>query len=179
MYASDIAIRPGSGWANIQLGNTIAEVRAALATNGHSYDLVDDECLIDIHVPKTSFYFDDSNPKRLIQIVFYDKDHRVAEQPVLGLTLAEALLPFDVQSFEDSLGSLVSIEEEFPNGKPLPDSQRTRWASSDEKLESGTLWIKSQGIGLVMLSGLVHAIAIGESFTNISVFANQLRIRIS
>ena len=35
MYDSDIEIRPKHGWANIELGNSLAEVRAALATNGN------------------------------------------------------------------------------------------------------------------------------------------------
>ena len=64
MYAGDIVIRPGNGWANIQLGNTIAEVRAALATNGHPYDYEEDEWEIDIHAPETTFYFDDAAPRR-------------------------------------------------------------------------------------------------------------------
>jgi hypothetical protein len=174
MYASDIEIRPGNGWANIQLGNTIAEVRAALATNGHPYDFMEDGWEIDIHAPETTFYFDDSSPQRLVQIVFYDKDHRVADQPVIGLTLAEALLPFNVQSFDDSLWSMVSIEEEFPNGMPVSDSMRPRRASAKEKLDSGTVWIKSQGIGLVMMFGLVHAIAMRQMGGEPKVGCGQL-----
>ena len=160
MYDSDIEIFPNVGWANIELGNTLAEVRAALATNGHPYDLADDEYTLDIHSPETTFYFDDSNPKQLVQIVFYDKDHRVGGAPAIGLPLDEAMLPFSVKAFEDTLWSTVSIEEEYQKGRPLQDSQRIRRATPKEKLEHATLWIKSQGVGLVMLFGVVHAIAI-------------------
>ena len=163
MYESDIEITPNVGWANIQLGNSLSEVRAALATNGHAYELDNDEFTIDIYGPETTFYFDDSNPKCLVQIVFYDKDHRVFGEPVIGLPLDEAMLPFHVTSFQDTLWSLVSIEEEYQKGKPLSDSKRTTKFPDDKKLECATLWIKNQGVGLVMLFGVVHAIAIRRS----------------
>ncbi len=160
MYASDIEIKPHQGWANIQLGCTIAEVRAALATNGHAYDLDDDEFFIDIYSPNVTFYFDDTQPKRLVQIAFYDKDHRIDAQPVIGLTLAEALLAVQPQSFEDSLWSLVSIEEEYQRGKPLADSERLRRSSPEQNLQCGTLWVLSRDVGIVMLDSYVHALAI-------------------
>ena len=160
MYESDIEITPSRGWANIELGNTLAEVRASLATNGHAYDLADDEFTIDIYSPETTFYFDNSNPKQLVQIVFYDKGHRIESAPVIGLPLDEAMLPFNVKAFEDTLWSTVSIEEEYQKGQALQDSLRTRRATSADKLEHATLWLKSQGVGLVMLFGVVHAIAI-------------------
>lgn len=174
MYDSDISIQPGQGWANIQLGFSVAEVRAALAINGHAYDLSNDELTIDIHAPEVTFYFDDSEPKKLVQVVFYDKDHRIDGQQVIGVSLAEALLPLNIQSYEDTLWSLVSIEEEYPKGKPLPDSQRTRKATLDTKLECGTLWIKSQGVGLVMLFGVVHAIALRIPGSQPTVGCGQL-----
>jgi hypothetical protein len=160
MYDSDIEIRPKHGWANIELGNSLAEVRAALATNGHPYDLSSDEFTLDIHSPETTFYFNDSTPKQLVQIVFYDQGHRVDGAPVIGLPLDEAMLPFNVKAFEDTLWSTVSIEEEYQKGRPLHDSKRNRQATSKQKLEHATLWIKSQGVGLVMLFGVVHALAI-------------------
>ncbi len=163
MYASDIEIIPNVGWANIRLGNTFDEVRDVLATNEHVYELTEDEFTLDIYSPETTFYFDDSNPKRLVQIVFYNKDYRVDGAPVIGLPLDEALLPFRVKAFEDTLWSAVSIEEEFQKGRPLPDSKRIRHVSPKEKLEHATLWIKNQGVGLVMLFGVVHAIAIRRS----------------
>ncbi len=121
-----------------------------------------------------TFYFDDSEPKKLVQIVFYDKDHRIDGQQVIGLSLAEALLPLNIQSYEDTLWSLVSIEEEYPKGKPLPDAQRTRKATLDTKLECGTLWIKSQGVGLVMLFGVVHAFALRSPGSQPTVGCGQL-----
>ncbi len=160
MYADDVQILPGVGWANVQLGDAFDEVREALATNGHAYDIADDECMIDIHAPEITFYFDDSAPRRLVQIVFYDMDHRVHDQIIIGQLLGEALRPFRLTSFEDSLWSLVSIEEEYQHGAPLSDSRRIRRSTPDECLECGTLWLKSQGVGLVMLFGVVHAIAL-------------------
>lgn len=174
MYDSDISIQPGQGWANIQLGFSVTDVRAALAIHGHAYDLSDDELTIDIYAPEVTFYFDDSEPKKLVQMVFYDKDHRVDGQQVIGVSLAEALLPLNVQSYEDTLWSLVSIEEEYPKGKLLPDSQRIRKASQDTRLECGTLWIKSQGVGLVMLFGVVHAIALRSPGSQPNVGCGQL-----
>ncbi len=160
MYASDIEIRPQSGWANIQLGSTLTEVRTALATNGHAYDLADNELTIDIHSPQTTFFFDDSEPKQLVQIVFSDPDHRINNQPIIGLTLAEGLIAVRPKSYEDTLWSLVSIEEEYPKGQPLEDSKRIRKSSGQQNLECGTLWVLSQDVGLVMLDGLVHEVAI-------------------
>ena len=174
MFASDIPIHSGLGWANIQLGSAADDVRKALATNGHPYELSTDEYAIDIHSPEATFYFDDSNPRKLTQIVFYDKNHRISDQQVIGLTLAEALLAVNVRSYEDTLWSMVSIEEEFPKGIPLPGTQRIRQASAKTKLESGTLWIKNQGIGLVMLFGLVHAIAIRKKGEEPSVGCGPL-----
>ncbi len=104
MYDSDIEIRPKHGWANIQLGNSLAEVRAALATNGHPYDLSSDEFTLDIHSPETTFYFNDSTPKQLVQIVFYDQGHRVDGAPVIGLPLDEAMLPFNVKGLKTPYG---------------------------------------------------------------------------
>ncbi len=52
MYDSDISIQPGEGWANIQLGFSVAEVRAALAVNGHAYELSSDGLTIDIHAQR-------------------------------------------------------------------------------------------------------------------------------
>lgn len=160
MYASDIEIVPGHGWANVQLGSTLDEVRAALANHGHAYDLDEEGYTLDIYAPEVTFYFDDSSPKQLLQIVFYDKDHQVDGQPVIGLTLAEALLPFDVQGYDDTLWSLVSIEEEYQKGKPLDDSKRLRRSNDKQNLDCATLWILSQAVGLVMLDNHVHAIAI-------------------
>lgn len=160
MHADDIQILPGVGWSNVQLGGTFDEVREALATNGHAYDVADDECMIDLHAPEITFYFDDSAPRRLVQMVFYDMDHRVHEQMVIGQSLSDALRPFRLTSFEESLWSLVSIEEEYQHGAPLSDARRIRRSTPDECLECGTLWLKSQGVGLVMLFGVVHAIAL-------------------
>ena len=174
MFASDIPITPNVGWANIQLGATLQEVRAALATNGHAYDLSDDGYSIDIHVPETTFYFDDSNPKKLVQFVFYNKDHRVDDQPVIGLPLDEAMLPFHVKSFHDTLWSLVSIEEEYPKGIPLHDSKRITKYTAEKKLQHATLWLNNKGVGLVMLFGIVHAMAIRRAGEEPKVGCGQL-----
>lgn len=160
MYGDNVPIRPGLGWSNVQLGDTFDEVREALASNEHAYEVADDECMIDIHAPEITFYFDDSAPRRLVQIVFYDMDHRIDGQKVIGQLLGEALRPFKLTSFEDSLWSLVSIEEEYQHGAPLADAQRIRKSTPEECLECGTLWLKSHGVGLVMLFGVVHAVAI-------------------
>jgi hypothetical protein len=174
MYPSDIEINPGLGWANILLGDTLSDVRAALATNGHQYEFAEDGFTIEISAPETSFYFDDSEPKRLVQIVFYDKDHRVDGQPIIGLPLAEAMLPFEVKSYADTLWSLVSIDEEYQNGKPLADSKRVRQSKSKTNLECATLWVKSRSVGLVMLYDRVHAIAIREIGMEPKVGCGQL-----
>ncbi len=170
----NITISPGSGWGNIHLGDSFQEVRDALTSLGYEPDLGEEPFVIDIMGPETTFYFDDSKEKRLVQIVFYGKDHLVKDQPVIGLSLAEALLPFRIRSYEESLWSLVSIEEEFRKGKPLPNGERIRTASVESKLECGTLWIKGQGVGLVMLFGVVHALALRKPGSEPSVGCGPL-----
>jgi hypothetical protein len=174
MQSSDIAIDPGKGWGNFRLGDTISEVLTKLDSTDRPYEQHSDGYVIDIEHPQVTFYFDDESPKRLRQMVFYDQGHLVDGQNVIGLTLAEGLLPFRVRSYEDGLWSMVSIEEEFPTGKALLDSKRIRRASAEEKLNFGTLWVKSQGVGIVMLYGDVHAIALRRVGDTPSVGSGQL-----
>ncbi len=174
MNNSECTIYPGQGWGNIQLGQTMCEIRATLDASGYTYELSEDELLLDISTPEITCYFDDSSDKVLKQIVFYDPEHRVLGQPVIGLTLAEALLPFELKTYSNTLWSLVSIEEEFPQGKPLPDSKRIQQSSTEEKLECGTLWLQGQGVGLVMLFGQVHALAIRQPGSEPKIGCGQL-----
>lgn len=174
MNNSEYAVYPGQGWGNIQLGQTISEIRAELDASGYTYELSEDELLLDILTPEITCYFDDSSNKVLKQIVFYDSGHHVLGQPVIGLTLAEALLPFELKNYSNTIWSLVSIEEEFPQGKPLPDSKRIQQSSTEEKLECGTLWLQGQGVGLVMLFEQVHALAIRQPGSEPKIGCGQL-----
>ncbi len=136
------------------------EVKADLARQGISTEPQDDAYSIEVVHPSISLSFDSSSSKRLVQIVFNDAGFCVDGQPVMGLPLAEAMLPFRVPSYQHTLWSLVSIEEEYRNGQLLPDSKRTRRCSREDKLAFATLWLKGKGVGLVMLYDEVHAIAL-------------------
>lgn len=160
MDSSDISVDPGKGWGNFRLGDTISDVITELDSTDRLYELHSDGYVIDIEQPQVTFYFDDASPKRLRQMVFYDPGHLVDDQSVIGLPFAEGLLPFRVKEYKDGIWSLVSIEEEFSGGQLISNSKRVRRASTEDKLKFGTLWLKHQGVGIVMLYEEVHAIAL-------------------
>ena len=142
-------------WATLLL-----TCRMALATNGHAYEYSENGFEIWIYDPDCMFVFDDSEPRCLRQLVLYDPQHQIHGKPVIGTRLDETLRALGTVDWQDTLWSAVDIESEYSNGTPLADSRRSKSYSTDGKLQDGTLWVLSLGVGIIMDMGRVNGLAL-------------------
>jgi hypothetical protein len=127
---------------------------------GIAYDNSLDATCFEIDQPYCTLQFTGKSSLVLAQIVMSDGRVRVNGMPVIDLSLDEALVALGVRSFDDTLWSMVDIDSEYDRGCPVADSLRPTTAKPMQLLDSGTLWIKSLGVGLYMGEGRVDAIAL-------------------
>lgn len=159
-HQDEIELLPNLGWQLVRLGDTQEEVQAALKQMGVAYDNSLDATCFEIDQPYCTLQFTGQSPPVLAQIVMSDDCVRVNGMPVLDLSLDEALVALGVRSFDDTMWSMVDIDSEYDRGRPIADSLRPTKAKPMQLLDSGTLWIKSLGVGLYMGEGRVDAIAL-------------------
>jgi hypothetical protein len=123
-------------------------------------DFPDEFCLESDDPYVTLYFLADARRRALVQINFNDSNVLVFGSPVVGLALDEALLNLGVKSFDDTLWSMVDCDSEYTGGVPIRDELRPTSAELDQLLESGTLWIKSMGLGLYLYDGQVEALVV-------------------
>lgn len=157
---AEIELSPNQGWHLVRLGDSQADVQAALEQLGVAYDNSLDPCCFEIDNPSCTLQFVGRTSPVLAQIVTSDERARINGMPVLHANLDEALVALGVRSFSDTLWSMVDIDSEYNKGKPISDSRRPTSAKPMELLDGGTLWIKSLGVGLCMGEGQVDSIAL-------------------
>lgn len=94
--------------------------------------------------------FTAGNSSRLFQVAVAEKELLVNGERVIGLRLDKALEILKVTTLSEGLWSAVDVDSEFADGVQIPDSKRLRKCNRESLLQTGTLWIKSLGLGLVL-----------------------------
>jgi hypothetical protein len=158
----DFDLIPGQGWLGIHFSDPPEVVEEKLRLAGVPFEKSRDQLEWDFGDGDGVIYFlagANNKPSRVAQFVM-DEHVSVKGKSVVGTKLDEALYELDVRSFEDTLWSMVDIDNEYRRGVPIDDSKRLTRAEPLDLLESGTLWVKSLGLGLVLHDGRVVSLAL-------------------
>ncbi len=151
------------GWSSIRFGDSPESVRTQLRAAEIDWEEGFDKFHWQVGDNEAELFFaadSSKQPERVVQIIVGRDTAQIDGHEIVGLKLDEALLELNVQSFSDTIWSIVDIDSEYDNGKPIDDAERTTQAEPLELLESGTLWIKSLGIGLILDCGEVESVVL-------------------
>ncbi len=155
-----IDVVPLTGWKGIDLGESQETVKRKLAAGNLPFDDSFDSHCVELEEPYVSLTFADHEAKPLVQMLFGGGDVRIGGNAILGSEVKDALQALGVSDFADTLWSDVEIDAEYHHGVAVSDALRPTHAKPQRLMDGGTLWIKSQGIGLCMRGGCIEAVVI-------------------
>lgn len=153
---------PQIGMGPFRLGESDTTVRQALDEMGLVVEEPSDPYCWELRACDSMLCFSNESPRQLVQILTQAAATQVAGRSLIGLRVDEALLELGVRRFDDTVWSMVSPETDFANGQPYTEKADRAKTSSTALLLSGTLWIRSLGLGLELLEGCVSSVCIRE-----------------
>lgn len=152
MPHDDWQIDPGRGWGPLELGAPRDQILEQLRDAEIDFD--DDEedpSWLIISELDAEVTFHDDEPFPLLEIAVDNPNLQLNGQPVVGERLHEVLLAVKASS-ADTLWRYDADPNEslFDRDSPGPSG-----ATDEDLLRRGTLWVRSQGIGLWLTDGVV------------------------